>query len=146
MAEAHKVFISHSGRDKHIVELATTALRRAGVPIWTDSAIRLGEDFIDATERGMRDSDVFVLIVSPDFLTSELCMYELGFALKAQRDEAAVVIPVAIGEIDVRVLPSYLRKFQVIDGRGLQADQIAGKVLDRLNEPQAPTPRQHAAA
>jgi len=146
MPEAHQIFISHSQQDRETVEAVMNSLGRAGVQVWADSAIRLGEDFVEAIERGMHESDVYLLIVSPQFLSSEFCMYELGFALKEQRSGAATIIPVVIGDTDVRVLPSYLRKFHVIDGRELQAEQIAGKILDRLTNPQAPVPRQHVAA
>ena len=52
----------------------------------------------------------------------------------------------AIGDTDLRVLSPYLRKFHVIDGRGLGAEQIAGKVLDRLSSPMAPLLREPVAA
>ncbi len=145
MPEAHQIFVSYSRADRDTAREVSDRLAQAGLRVWTDSAIRPGEDFVEAIERGLRDSDVYLLFVSPQFVSSEFSMYELGFALKQQRS-GATIIPVAIGDTDVRVLPSYLRKFHVIDGRGLQAEQIAGKVLDRLSNPQAPEPRQHAAA
>ena len=152
MSDAHRIFLSYAHSDAPAVRRIATALEgfaRAGIgdwQVWDDDAVRLGEDWVDVLERGMRDSDVYVLVVSPQFLSSEFCMYELGFALKEQRNRAATIIPIAIDETDVRVLPSYLRKFHVIDGRGLQAEQIAERVLERLGNPQAPVPRQHAVA
>jgi hypothetical protein len=145
MPESGQMFVSYSDTDQAIAHVVVDRLTQAGVPVWTDSAIRLGEDFVEAIERGLRSSDVYLLLISPQFMSSEFCLYELGFALKGQR-AGATIIPVAISGTDVRVLPPYLRRFHAIDAGGLAPEQIAGKVLDRLSNPQGPTARQHVAA
>jgi hypothetical protein len=146
MPETHQVFVSFSRPDVATAGAVMASLEHAGTRVWTDSAIRPGEDFVEAIERGMSGSDVYLLIISPEFLISEFCIYELGFALKQQRSGAATIIPVVIGATDEALLPAYLRKFHVIDGRGLRAEQIVAKVLDRLRHPQEPVPRQFANA
>jgi hypothetical protein len=140
------MFVSYASADKVAARGIADDLAHAGTPIWSDSAIRFGEDFVDAKERGLLGSDSYLLLVSPDYMNSEFCMYELGFALKQQRAAGATIIPVAIGDTDVRFLPSFVRKFDVIDGRGVPAARIAGQVLDRLRNPLVPTPRHKAAA
>ena len=145
MPDTHRIFVSYSDADKETARDVSDRLAQAGARVRTDKAIRPGEDWIEVIERGLRDSDIYLLLVSPQFVSSEICLYEVGFALKGQR-AGATIIPVAIGDTDMRGLPPYLRKFHVIDGRGVPADQIAGKVLDRLSNPQAPVPRQPVAA
>jgi hypothetical protein len=146
MSESRQFFVSYSRRDVAIAGSVMAELEHAGTHVWTDSGIKAGEDWVDAIERGMTSSDVILVIVSSAFLHSQFCMYELGFALQQQRAGAATIVPVAVSDTAEPLPASLSGKFPVIDGRGLRAEQIVGKVLDRLRNPPAPPALERAEA
>jgi hypothetical protein len=76
-----RVFISYSRRDKLATDVCED-LRRHGMDVWVDTeSIRGGEKWAKSTSRGIRESDVFVVLLSPNVAKhSESVLAELGFA------------------------------------------------------------------
>ncbi len=144
--EARQVFVSYSRGDVAVAGSVMAELERVGTLVWTDSAVQAGEDWVGAIERGMAGSDVYLLILSPAFLSSEFCLYELGFALRQQKAGEATIIPIMVRDIDTDSAPALLRKLQIVDGRGLRADQIVGKVLEVLGQKRLPRPLEFSQA
>ena len=119
-----QVFISYSRQDAPLVDTVLRELRRNGVDYWSDEQIGSGEDIVEAIDTAIRQSSIFVLLVSPSFLDSNWSMLEAGAALARAR-EGAVVIPVILKAVN---LPSVFAAFEAIDARKLPPSELAGRI------------------
>ncbi len=76
------VMISYSRRDKPFVERLDHALRATGREIWVDwEDIPTGTDFIQEIFAGIEASDIFVFVISPDSVSSPVCLEEVRHAV-----------------------------------------------------------------
>jgi hypothetical protein len=104
------IFFSYSHRDEALrdeLETHLTALKRQGlITLWHDLRIVAGEDWEHAISQQMRQADVILLLVSPDFIASNYCYdVELGEALERHRRGEAHVIPVILRPCDWQSFP-----------------------------------------
>jgi hypothetical protein len=104
------IFFSYSHRDEALrdeLETHLTALKRQGlITFWHDRRIVAGEDWEHAISQHMRQADVILLLVSPDFIASDYCYdVELAEALERDRRSEARVIPVILRPCDWQNLP-----------------------------------------
>jgi hypothetical protein len=100
-----KLFISYSHRDakpldrlhKHLATLSRQDL----VETWFDRNITAGQKIDREIERALAEADVFLALVSPDFLASDYCSErELGEALRRHDEGSLRVIPVILEPCD----------------------------------------------
>jgi hypothetical protein len=79
-----RVFISYSRRDKIAADVCED-LRQHGAQVWVDTeSITGGEEWSRSISRGIRDSDVFVVLISPNVARHpNSVLTELGFASSA---------------------------------------------------------------
>jgi hypothetical protein len=88
------------------------------VRVWDDREISPGMDWSAAIHENARNAQLFVLLVSDDFLNSDYCLgveYQLAIE-KYERREAAVV-PVVVRDCFWELLPQ-LQRFQVLPENG----------------------------
>lgn len=105
-----KVFFSYSHRDesfREALEAQLSMLKRRGIiTAWHDRNIDAGEEFEKRIDENIRDSDVILLLVSPDFIASEYCCdIEMEIALERHENKEATVIPVIIRPCDWHEAP-----------------------------------------
>ncbi len=61
-----KVFLSHSTKDKKFVQRLEKKLRAADIEPWLcEVDVLVGDDFVEQIERGLRETDMTVLVWSP---------------------------------------------------------------------------------
>ncbi len=104
------VFISYSHKDKLFKDDLDKHLqplkRQKIIDVWYDSEILPGYEWEHEIKRNLENSEVILLLVSPDFLASEYCysdeMYE---ALERNHNGDLKVIPILIRECDWRNTP-----------------------------------------
>jgi len=94
-----KIFISYSHRDEGVVERLIThmaALKREGVvQEWYDRKITAGSILDEAILGELEDSDLVLLIVSPDFIASDYCYErELARAREKAKSGELLIVPV----------------------------------------------------
>jgi hypothetical protein len=105
-----KAFISYSHRDEKALDRLHThlaMLRRENlITAWYDREILAGDDFGHEISSNLRDSDIFLALVSPDFLASKYC-YELEMenALKRHDDGTLRIIPIILEPCDWKSSP-----------------------------------------
>lgn len=80
-----KVFISHSSKDSNIAKLLSFLLSNIDLDteIFCSSLpgmIEQGANFNIVIERELSDSDIFIALISPNYLDSKYCLIELGYA------------------------------------------------------------------
>ncbi len=100
-----KIFISYSHRDEKAIERLHThlaGLRRDGaITAWYDREILAGDDIDKQVDDNLSDSDIFVALVSPDFLASRYCYErEMKQALKLHADGSLRLIPIILEPCD----------------------------------------------
>ena len=95
-----KLFYSYSHKDaqyREQMEIALTQLRQHGLSPWSDQSIRAGEKISVEIKRTMDAADIFVFLMSPDFIASDACAEEWDYAEKiAQKNASVKLIPVII--------------------------------------------------
>jgi hypothetical protein len=65
------VFLSHNSKDKPWVIDLKNELQSHGIRVWLDKdEIRPGDLFAEALEKGIKESKVVALVISPDAMNS----------------------------------------------------------------------------
>ncbi|MEM6544453.1 MAG: toll/interleukin-1 receptor domain-containing protein [Pseudomonadota bacterium] len=113
------IFVSHSSRDKPLVERIVKDFQNAGLLVWHDSkAIEPGDRLREMINLGIRNSSVVVIIISVNSMRSRWVLNELDAAMLREITEARkVVLPVAIGRVQFEDLPEDLKGKHIVDLR-----------------------------
>nr|VFJ42940.1 MAG: WD domain-containing protein, G-beta repeat-containing protein [Candidatus Kentron sp. DK] len=110
----HDVFLSHNAKDKPRVRQLAEQLRDAGLIVWFDEwNILPGEDIFLAVEKGLEQSRVLLLCLSPAALGSDWVKLERGTVLF--RDPANTgrrFIPLLLEDCDP---PDTLKRYKYLD-------------------------------
>ena len=146
-----KAFISYSHKDKdHFnrlkVHLATLK-RKQLIEDWSDIEIYAGQNIDTEIKQQMNSAELFLLLISPDFLNSKYCIEtELRFAVERQNLNSAMVIPIlvepchwqSIPELrDIKIIPEDAKPVSVWTNQdNAWLDVI--KELERITEKQNP--------
>jgi len=131
----YDVFISYSVQDHSSAHELAEALKQKGIIAWMDPGTEPGKKLADQIEKALKESKVFLFLLSPDFLTSKWTNFELGVALsKAAVAPDTRIIPLAIKPLNKKSLPGPLRDLEVIDMKNISSGQAAEKVVQMLEE------------
>jgi len=90
-----KIFISHSAKDKALADRLANDLRAAGLKVWYDSdEINVGDSILEKIEQGAQ-SDLMIIILSPEAVASWMVKQELGMFLNEERKRGySLILPV----------------------------------------------------
>ena len=116
-----RAFISYSHRDKPTLDRLHTHLaplhRQGLIEEWFDREILAGSEIDAAVDEELESCELFLLLVSPDFLASDYC-YEREMQRALERHEAgeARVIPIIIEPCDWTTSP--LRQLKALPRDG----------------------------
>lgn len=104
-----QVFISYTHADEKFTKRLVKELLDAGISIWQDK-VSLGGGVVWADEigQGILSTKVFIVILSPDSVTSEMVKKEYTYAITSRRK----VIPILYKECE---LPFLLSNIQYVD-------------------------------
>ena len=102
------VFISYRRKDVEFVKQLAAAFAAQEREVWVDwEDIPPGVgDFSREIQRGIEGANTFVVVLSPDFLNSEYCLNELGYAINLNKR----VIPIVHRPVDGSAIPESIRK------------------------------------
>jgi hypothetical protein len=121
---SNRIFISHSGADKQWVRDFAKSLRQQGSDVWLDEvAFKPGESVPQAMEKGLRESDMVVFVVTPESVRSNYLLFELGAAIGMGKR----AIPILAGNVSPSDLPFPLRSRVSLPKES--PDETAKKVL-----------------
>jgi hypothetical protein len=100
-----KAFISHSHVDKDCARNIATELIQKGVDTWFDEwEIQPGDSLIEKIfQEGLKDVDLFAVLLSPSSVQSEWVKYELDVALIQRLSGVTRVVPIIVEECDIPV-------------------------------------------
>src|SRR6187401_1891858 len=98
-----QLFISYSRKDTEFTRHLTERFEADGLEAWVDwQDIPPSIDWMKEIQKGIEDANVFVYLISPDSISSTVCIQELQHAvLNGKR-----IIPIIIRDIDVRLVPA----------------------------------------
>jgi len=93
------LFLSYSHNDARLVERLNVHLasmkRQVAIETWFDHDILAGEDFSDEIRNALDKADIFIAIITPDYLNSAYCYdIEMQEALKRHAQGTLTVVPV----------------------------------------------------
>ena len=75
------LFLSHTSIDKPFVEKLAKDLKRLGIDVWVDKyEIKVGDSIFWKVEKGLKETEYFGIVLSPDALGSEWVKAELATA------------------------------------------------------------------
>lgn len=115
-----KIFISFSHKDVAYAELLSSLLKERGYETWIETdAIGAGDSWDNEISKAIDDSDLFISLISDDYLHSGYSMVELGAAYGSGKKIIPILLSGDMNEIPVRV-----KKFQVIDAQKLDKDAL----------------------
>lgn len=102
-----RAFISYSHRDTAVLERLhvhlTTLRREQRIDAWYDRDILAGDDLDDEIARELEAADIFLLLVTPDFIASDYCVeIEMRRALERHEAKEARVVPIIAEPCDWR--------------------------------------------
>lgn len=122
MARGHKLFISYSHLDEHALRSFTkhlAMLKREGAIVeWFDQKILPGGDIDEEVSAHLEECDLFLPLVSPDFLASQYCYdRELARALARHEEGTMRVLPVIVQPCDWKASPLAKLKALPKDGK-----------------------------
>jgi hypothetical protein len=119
-----KAFISYSHRDEKALERLhihlATLRREKKITAWYDREILAGDDIDDEISVNLSDSDLFLALVSPDFLASNYCYErEMAKALERHAEGSLRVVPIILEPCDWKTTPLGKLKALPKDGKAI---------------------------
>lgn len=137
-------FISYSQVDRECAEEISSRLRAEGVDAFFDRwEIQPGDSLIQRIfEQGLKDCDVFVILLSPSSVASSWVKSELDAALIGRMAGATRVVPVVVTTCDI---PVALRALMRLDLTTQDLETVIHSLADvaygRSAKPPVGTPR-----
>lgn len=139
-----EIFLSHAARNRAFVERVADALRERGIRSWySERHIRGAQQWHDEIGAALRRCDWFVVVLSPEAVTSKWVRRELLYALRDDRYQDRI-IPLLHRPCDFEQLSWTLPGFQFVRfTRGFEAGCV--ELFRALRAPH-PSPRKRQAS
>lgn len=140
-----KIFISHSSEDKELVlmfvNLLTQSFHIDNNEIFCtsmDNALKVGEDFIVSIKENLKESEIVLFLITPNYISSKFCIMEMGAAWAFKNN----IVPIIVPPLDYNVLNDTPMK--TIQGMILNDEQeifnrlyfnklVENQIIPRLN-------------
>lgn len=95
----NQIFLSHSSQDAAFARELAGDLRQNGFDIWmAPESIEPGEKWVDAIERGLETSGIFVLVITPHAADSKWVRDESNYAIALQNKDEMRFFTLLVGE------------------------------------------------
>ena len=114
--DPRQVFISYSTKDADFARRLAQQLRAADLRVWiSDDSIAEGELWAAAIDRGLSESGVFVVALTPNAVQSSWVKQETAYALQARQRGHMKLFPLLVQACEVEQLSSLLTTIQHVD-------------------------------
>jgi formylglycine-generating enzyme required for sulfatase activity len=126
-----QIFVSHAHADAAFAHQLAVDLQRHGWLVWiAPASIRPGEKWVTAIDRGLEESSLFVVILTPAALTSRWVKSEMNVAMELEHEGIMQFLPLLRQPCNPSPL---LRAYQRISFIESYEDGLA-KLLNALEE------------
>ena len=133
-----RIFVSYARRDREAVDSLLQDIRRARHDVWVDEELTGGQSWWDTILGTIRGADLFVVALSPDWLTSKACNAELHYAVECNR----AVLPIMVSRVSPQMTPPVIANAQILDYIERTPDAAISLVTAlSLTQPGAPLPQ-----
>ena len=122
MANRSQIFISYDSEDAKFAQRLAIDLKNQGARVWiAPDSILPGESWVDAIERGLRESTHTVIVLTPAGLRSSWVNKEMNVAIAEERKGKMKVIPLLVKQCEPPLIVSSYQMviFQHDYARGL---------------------------
>ncbi len=115
-----QIFISHAEQDNELASKLASRLSAAGLDVWNAAEeIEPGDNWAMKVGQALEDSDLMLILATPEGLQSEPVKYEIDYALSTKKFQHRLM-SVAVGSDSD--LPWILRKQPIIRLDSVDAD------------------------
>ena len=105
--DPNKIFISYANPDADFAARLAADLRQRGFDIWmAPDSILPGEKWVAAIERGLRESGIFLLVLSPAGIDSKWVSQETQVAIMLENEGQMRIYPLRVQRAEVPLLLS----------------------------------------
>ena len=107
----NQLFISYSRKDTEIARQLTDRFTAKGLNVWVDwQDIPPSVDWIKEIQKGIEEADIFLFLISPDSVASQICKDEIAHAaLNGKR-----IIPAVVRDVDAKLAPPAITHYNWI--------------------------------
>ena len=94
-----KLFYSYCHKDsgfRDTMEDTLNLLEDSGLKQWSDGCILPGQDISDKIKQNMEGADIFVFLISRNFLASEECKKEWRYARELSKNRKTRMVPIIV--------------------------------------------------
>jgi nucleoside 2-deoxyribosyltransferase len=96
----YDIFISYSRRDKQFVSSLAADLRTHGYDVVIDLDLETSGSWADALGQAIEETDIFLSVLSPDYISSPWTQEELSLAVAGNNASHRTVIPLLVRECE----------------------------------------------
>ncbi len=94
----HDSFISYAEEDNDFVSKLVTGLKDNGLDIWyAPISLKVGDQLLDAIEKGLSESRVGILILSPSYISKGWTSYEMDILIRQRVENKKKILPIWLG-------------------------------------------------
>lgn len=130
-ARAARVFVSYSHGDERLLnelQIHLSPLRRMNlIETWDEGEVEARQDWREKINENLKRADLFILLVSPNFIASDYCFEtEFARALEQHAKNELRILPVIVRSCGWRAIPG-LAELQVVPRNGKPVATWANK-------------------
>ena len=121
-----RIFVSYSRKNIDFCKRLTDELQKRDLDFWVDwEGIPPTVDWLKEIEKGIEEADTFLAIVTPDWVSSKICLDELDMAVKNGK-RLIPVVPIEINGNDAPLELSHINYifFRETDHFNAQLDKL----------------------
>ncbi len=120
-----QAFLSYAHKDETLARTLAAELRAAGLAVWIAAdGIQPGEKWAEAIDRGLSESGIFIVLLTPNSATSKWVKHEIYLAIQAHMRDEMQIFPLKMTACDDRAFPASLSAFQFVS---FESDYAQGR-------------------
>ncbi len=126
-----RVFLSYAASDAaQALRIRSVLLKQPDIKIFTTDTLSAGENWIPKLRRALLESDLFIVLLSPNAVESKWVLYELGAAWGLNKP----IIPVVTQLEMSGKVPLVLRDVPLLSIEDLENSSAVNQILERYEE------------